>query len=111
MTDIYVREDNRTALQRIWHFCQACGMSSDDFYRRLTEFKDKHLRMSLVEISPERSGAENAYSDVDRFLRPKKPLTPEQWAEYRQATDPRADYSPAKEKPEKKSRIKDMFAV
>ena len=111
VTNIYSREDSHTALQRIWHFCQACGTSNEDFYRRLDEFKDRHIRITLTTISAARSGAQNPFSDVDRFLRPKKPLTKEQWAEYRQATDPKADYSPSKEKPEKKTRTVDLFAV
>ena len=36
---------------------------------------------------------------------------PELTVSYRQATDPRAAYSPAKEKPEEKKRSKDIFAV
>ena len=111
VTNIYSREDSRTALQRIWHFCQACKMSDQDFYKRLDEFKGKHIWVSLVEIGPQRSGAQVSFSDVDRFLRPKKPLTQEQWAEYRRATDPRADSLPAKDKTADKKRIIDLFAV
>ena len=111
VTNIYSREDSRTALQRIWHFCQACGTSNEDFYRRLDEFKGRHIRVSLVEVSPRRSGAENPYSDVHHFLRPTKSLTQEQWATYRQAKDPRADFSRAKEKPKEKTRTVDLFAV
>jgi hypothetical protein len=111
VTNIYSREDSRTALRRIWHFCRACGTTSDDFYRRLTEFKDRHIKVTLTTISPARSGAQNPFSDVHHFLRPKKPLTKEQWTEYRQATGPRADYSPVKEEPEEKTKIVDLLAI
>jgi hypothetical protein len=111
VTNIYVREeDSQTALQRIWHFCRACGTSNEDFYKRLSEFKGKHVRVTLFNMTPEKSGAAGPFSDVDRFLKPTRPLTKDEWVSYRQATGQGTECAVAKEKPEKKNRIRDIFA-
>ncbi len=76
VTNIYVKEETQqTAIMRVWHLCQACGMPDKDFYKRLSEFRGKHLRVTLKRMPPKKSGARQAFSDVKKFLKATKPLS------------------------------------
>ncbi len=113
VTNIYAKNTTATtALQRIWHFCQACGESDKVFYRRLHEFCAKPIRVRLIRVSTSQSGASEPYSDVDRFLRSKTPLNEAAWAVYREATGQKSKSNSENGQPKQiRKRKFDLFAV
>ncbi|HRY71334.1 MAG TPA: hypothetical protein P5304_25270 [Phycisphaerae bacterium] len=80
VTNIYITEDGTSTLQRIWHLCQACGTTYEDFSNRLSEFREKHIVVKLAGVNH----GGHQYSDVDRFIQPSQPLPQASLNEFRE---------------------------